>query len=395
MTATTACGSWQSVAANSAGLLGYLRTNWSKDPFAMGAYSYVAKGTSGRDYTRLERPVGGRLFFAGEATYHRFNSTVHAAFLSGQHVAKAVLAGGAKRVAVIGAGMSGLSAAHALSAKGREVTVFEARDRIGGRVWTNTEMGVPLDLGAAWIHGIKGNPLTGLADRLGIKRDLTEDGYAVRGGGGRKLGMFSTPGWLFDENEIQVAYGADKDWIDESGFVETDGFDGPDVSFPQGYAEIFEALKGGYAVKLDHELTGLSHDEGGTALTFANGSAHEFDAAIITVPLGVLKSGSIKFEPALPDAKLAAIEAIGFGLLDKVCLRFDTMFWDPDATWIGTPANDLPRGYFNQWFNLGRYIDEPVIVALNGGSAALALAEESDETLLEMAISTLTKAYPG
>ena len=395
MTATTACGSWTSVAANSAGLVGYLRTNWSKDPFAMGAYSFVSNGTSRRDYADLERPVGETLFFSGEATFHRFNSTVHAAYLSGRHVAKAVLASGAKRIAVIGAGMSGLSAAYALSTKGRDVTVFEARDRIGGRVWTNTELGVPLDLGAAWIHGIKDNPLTDMADRLGIKRDLTDDSYAVRGGDGRKLGMFSTPGWLFDEHEIQVAYGADKDWIDESGFTETDGFDGPDVSFPQGYAGIFKALEGDYTVEFDHELTRLSHDDGGTSLIFANGSTHAFDAAIITVPLGVLKSGSIKFEPALPEAKRAAIKRMGFGLLDKVCLRFDTMFWDRDATWIGTPENDLPRGYFNQWFNLGRYIDEPVIVALNGGSAALALAEESDEAVLEMAISTLTKAYPG
>ena len=47
---------------------------------------------------------------------------------------------------------------------GIEVVVLEARERIGGRVWT--EDGI--DLGAHWIHGTEGNPITNLARELGV-----------------------------------------------------------------------------------------------------------------------------------------------------------------------------------------------------------------------------------
>ena len=74
--------------------------------------------------------------------------------------------GKVKRIAVIGAGMAGLAAANHLQKLGHNVTVIEGRERIGGRIWTSTQWSnMPLDLGATWIHGTQGNPLTALADR--------------------------------------------------------------------------------------------------------------------------------------------------------------------------------------------------------------------------------------
>ena len=64
-----------------------------------------------------------------------------------------------ERVIVVGAGMSGLTAARALQDQGYEVIVLEARDRLGGRTWTEDVGGATLDLGGAWIHGPRGNPL--------------------------------------------------------------------------------------------------------------------------------------------------------------------------------------------------------------------------------------------
>nr|WP_317621425.1 FAD-dependent oxidoreductase [Streptomyces sp. CBMA123] len=53
---------------------------------------------------------------------------------------------------VVGAGISGLGTARYLADKGQDVSVLEARERIGGRVWTSQKWaGVPLDLGASWI----------------------------------------------------------------------------------------------------------------------------------------------------------------------------------------------------------------------------------------------------
>jgi hypothetical protein len=80
----------------------------------------------------------------------------------------------AQRIIVIGAGVSGLTAAKELQQEGYDVLVLEARNRIGGRVWTDRSIdSLPLDLGASWIHGITNNPLTALADDLELPRVAT------------------------------------------------------------------------------------------------------------------------------------------------------------------------------------------------------------------------------
>ncbi len=70
---------------------------------------------------------------------------------------------------VIGAGVSGLAAAKELAAQKLDVLVLEARNRIGGRIWSDQAWGATLDLGASWIHGIRGNPIHDLAQQYGIK----------------------------------------------------------------------------------------------------------------------------------------------------------------------------------------------------------------------------------
>ncbi|MEZ4719653.1 MAG: FAD-dependent oxidoreductase, partial [Caldilineaceae bacterium] len=85
-----------------------------------------------------------------------------------------------KRVLIIGAGMAGLAAARTLHDAGLSVTVLEARDRIGGRVWTSQRWSdAPVDMGASWIHGVRGNPLTALADAGNVRRLPTDYDNAV------------------------------------------------------------------------------------------------------------------------------------------------------------------------------------------------------------------------
>src|SRR5215831_20857374 len=74
-----------------------------------------------------------------------------------------------ERVVVVGAGMAGLVAARLLHDSGFAVTVLEARDRLGGRTWTDDSLGAPLDLGGSWVHGVEGNPLTLWCDKLGVR----------------------------------------------------------------------------------------------------------------------------------------------------------------------------------------------------------------------------------
>ena len=84
-------------------------------------------------------------------------------------------------VLVIGAGIAGLAAASELRASGfGNVVVLEARDRIGGRIWTANLGGtVPVDLGASWIHGVRGNPIADLARQSGIETRPTDWDNAV------------------------------------------------------------------------------------------------------------------------------------------------------------------------------------------------------------------------
>jgi monoamine oxidase len=79
-------------------------------------------------------------------------------------------------VIIVGAGISGLSAARELQRLGHSVLILEANNRIGGRAYVGYigDEKVPIDYGGAWIHGIPTNPLTGLVDAMGFKRQRTE-----------------------------------------------------------------------------------------------------------------------------------------------------------------------------------------------------------------------------
>jgi monoamine oxidase len=373
---------------------GYLRTNWSRDPFSYGAYSYLAKGARRRDHVALGTPVGARLFFAGEAAHPEYNSTVHAAYESGQIAAEAIYETEAERVAVIGAGASGLAAASALIAEGYEVTLWEARDRIGGRVWTDSGLGMPLDLGASWIHGTDGNPLAELAATLGVKIAETEDTAIMRGRGGRRIPEVQRPGWLEDVFDVEHDYGADPEDLNVATYDNDADYDGPEVIFPQGYAQLFQAIPEGLEIQLNRVLREVAIEDAGVRLTDQAGQMARFDAVVVTVPLGVLKQGDIRFDPPLPAGKQAAIDRLGMGLLDKLFLRYDEVFWDRDVTWIETPETGLPRGQFNQWVNFYPYIGEPVIMAFNGAQPARDLAGLSDADFVARAEAVLNSVYP-
>jgi len=65
-----------------------------------------------------------------------------------------------------------------------------------------------------------------------------------------------------------------------------------------------------------------SHRPGGEEVTF------RADAVLVTVPLGVLKQGSIEFRPPLPERHLSAVQRMGFGVLNKCIMVFPYSFWD-------------------------------------------------------------------
>ena len=140
-----------------------VRTSWSRDPYALGAYSYLAVGATPEDRAALRTSIEDRLFFAGEATDEDAPSTVHGALASGGRVAEEIIdaAETTEVVVIIGAGASGLQAAAMLKAEGFAPIVLEARNRIGGRLDTVQPDGwpIPVERGASWVHDVTASDL--------------------------------------------------------------------------------------------------------------------------------------------------------------------------------------------------------------------------------------------
>ncbi len=371
----------------------WLVTRWRADPYSRGSYSFLARGASSEDRELIAEPSGGVLFFAGEATDLDYPATVHGALLSGRRAAEQIHDAGAESVVVVGAGAAGLAAAHDLAAADIEVRVVEARNRVGGRVWTDTSMGSPLDLGASWIHGVDDNPLSELADKINATRVATNyDNLMARNAAGEIVRPGDIPSEFEEVFAIELEYAADVGELSPGALEEGLAFDGHDVVFPDGYVHVLETLIDGFDVRLGVVVDRVQrHDDGVTVL--AGEETFDADAALITVPLGVLKAGSITFSPPLGQDRLDAIDRLGMGLLNKVYLRFSETFWDRDADFLGYISSR--RGYFAAWLNFARYTGEPILLGFNAGSVAEELEALTDEQIVAEAMTVLRMMYPG
>lgn len=372
-------------------LLGYLRTNWSQDPYAYGTYSYIARGSGRRHHRALANPVAERLYFAGEAANPERNSSVHAALESGRRAARDVRRQGHQKIGIVGAGIAGLVAAHTLSAAGCDVHVIEARDRIGGRIWSDRSLGTACDLGASWLHGTDGNPLTEVTQAAGMRKVEFEASWVARKDGVR-LAESELPKWIDEISNYNNRAGTAADTINAWAYMFTRDYSGAEILFPDGYDHILSQFEGPYETALNTEVTQIVYDKSGANIITSEASTR-FDAVILTVPLGVLKSGNIDFSPPLPDDKQGAIAKLGMGTLDKIYLQFDTVFWDCEAHNILTPFTGFDPGFYNSWVNLFPITGKAMLLGFNGGPAALALSTKPDTELVSEARNVLYQAY--
>lgn len=110
---------------------------------------------------------------------------------------------------IVGAGISGLSAARELDHLNRPNLILEANNRIGGRAFSADIAGAMIDYGGAWLHGVPTNPLTPLVDSLGFQRIRTnlDVPFYVNGSEADK-GTMKTYTTAFEEFEQAVEMAA-------------------------------------------------------------------------------------------------------------------------------------------------------------------------------------------
>lgn len=327
----------------------------------------------------------------------------------------------AQTTLVIGAGLAGLTVARTLHDAGLPVLVLEARDRIGGRIHTSHLWpDLPMDLGASWIHGTTGNPLTDLARRaearlvstdydaallLGpdgaeidpdlshatkilrqaLKRADTLDTdisvlEAVQGltawdrsdADQRRLVMYLLNSTL--EQEYSGPARTLSAWHGET--VQT--YSGGDALFPGGFAQVTDHLARGLDILTSTEVATILPN----GVRLRDGRMIAAKRVVCTLPLGVLQRGHIRFGDDLSPERTTAIDTLGMGLLNKCWLRFDRIAWPDDVDWIGWLG---PRpGFWGEWVSLARAVRAPVLLGFNAADQASELEALSDkETVAE------------
>ena len=327
-----------------------------------------------------------------------------------------------KSILVVGAGMAGLAAARSLADAGWPVRLIEARDRIGGRVHTTRDWGVPLEMGASWIHGSNDNPLVELAQRAQAQTVATDYYHPVKlavdpqlrpldyhaktwrkfverarddvdgGSLGAALDAAATDDELSDSDraqlnfyvntEIEDEYAADADQLSATTFDAGKYTEGPQVAILNGYDALPRLLANGLQIVLNAPVTAIT--QRASSVTVRSGDK-SFDgpAAIVTVPLGVLKAGAITFDPPLPDGYTHAVNALGFGVLSKSYFRFDQRTWKAENAFYQFMGRR--PGLWAQWFTLP-VAAGPIVLAFNAGERGRSVESSAPGDLMTSAL---------
>ncbi|MEZ3159894.1 NAD(P)/FAD-dependent oxidoreductase [Microbacterium sp. BWT-B31] len=344
---------------------------------------------------------------------------------------------------VVGAGVAGLTAARLLSRAGQRVVVLEARERIGGRVWTDRAGGVATDLGASWIHGITDSAVYAAAQAFGMRtveftvggyqpdsrpiayydpagvrltdaaaRRFTDDIHAVdttlRGviAGSAPYDSYrdvtevalAAQGWdaqrtqrvrEYLEHRSEEQYGAAIEDLAAHG-LDDDVVEGDEVVFPDGYDRLPARLAEGLDVRLGHVVTGVRWSADGVRVT-ADRGAMTARAGVVTVPVGVLRSPDFVVDPPLPEPVSGALSRLTMNAFEKIFLRFPAKFWDDGVYAIRQQG---PEGrWWHSWYDLTPLHGVPTLLTFAAGEAATGLGDRDRDRVVASVLAQLRRLY--
>lgn len=347
-------------------------------------------------------------------------------------------------VLIIGAGAAGLAAAAELAAAGRTVCILEARDRIGGRIFTRYEPDVPLplELGAEYIHGLSPSTMAWLRRANIAAIDALQTRWLFQG---KRLmpanDTFSQLAqWLgkvkrpkrdvpFAEFLESVAARKMPRRVRELARLQVESFDAaaaecvstldilqewngagsaesPTFRPQSGYAAMLQALASSVAsirVRL-HLQTVVQRvqwrKDKVSVLARQCGRAVELSArqAIVTLPVGVLQhvgADEVIFDPPLKQ-KSATLALLASGPAVKVLLRFASAFWDviENGRYRNAAFLQIPHAPFPvYWSALPRRA--PLLTAWAGGPKATQLASFSADKIVDRALAGVSSLFPA
>ena len=344
-----------------------------------------------------------------------------------------------KKVIIIGAGMAGITAARQLQAIGFETIILESRDRPGGRILTSNVGNIPIDMGAAWIHGhTKENPLMDLVNKYKIQTAATnwdETWFYSRENGviddrdfnsierkvqkiidqihrlqvdaepeqsmestienllsnvkGSPLVQNGVRWWV--SSEIEAVSAANYKDLSLYYWDQDEGYEGDDLLLLEGYGNLINKMASGIHIEYNKKVENIKYGIEGINVSGKWGSI-DGDIAVVTVPLGVLKTNTIEFEPPLPDEKRRSINRLDMGLLNKVVIEFDKRFWPSKAHRLGIISSSTYDRM--EFFPARPSSRNAVLICLNYGDYAKSLESKSNQEIAEIVVTQLNKIYP-
>lgn len=328
-------------------------------------------------------------------------------------------------VVVIGAGGAGLSAARELQAAGIRVLVLEARDRIGGRAFTDSSLGVPWDRGCSWLHASDVNPWVAYARQNDF--ELLEDRYPRHvHDGSKRLGGAETAGLRAVSERIEreldeagrrgldipaeaaltqatladpwysMAVTGLTAWegVEPANFSALDQYQylerGGDLLIPRGYGALLAHYGRDVPVRLQTPVGRIRWGGRGVIADTAAGPVAA-RIAIVALPSAVIASGNVIFSPHLPAEILQAHHDLPLGLMNKVALRFKRNVFPSERTEFLQLKRDDGRGMRY----MTRLSDSNVCIANSAGRFAHELEAAGEAATIEHALAELTAMLGG